>query len=91
MWDIQAADGSTASLDGQQKDWACVHMADCDMVGEVNVGNIVLASKLWKALCKETERQLTQNMQHYLCHDLPTEVIVTRFIPSQRIPRTENR
>lgn len=86
---IQAADGSTASLDGQQKDWGCPH-------GKLSHGR---GRWMWITLfwpqscgrCKETEKQLTQNMQCYLYHGLPTEVIVTRFIPSQRIPRTENR
>lgn len=89
MWGIQAVDGSRASLDGQQKDWGCPH-------GKLSRGQ---GRWMWVMLfwpqscgtCKETGRQLTQNTQCYLCHGLPTEVIVTRFIPSQRNPRTENR
>lgn len=50
--------------------------------GEVNVA--VLASKLWN-MQRSWKAAQTQNMHCYLCHDLPTEVVVTRFSQSQRI------
>lgn len=80
---VWAVDGSKASVDGQQKDWGCPH-------GKLShaQGRGMWVTLLWLqscGMCKETGRWLTQNMQCYLCHDLPTEVIVTRFIPSQRI------
>lgn len=57
--------------------------------GEVNLGNTVLASKLWN-MQRNWKAAYSKYATCYLCHDLSTELIVRKFIQSQRIPRTEN-